>query len=134
MRGSRSKSRASPLMYWSPHTTYMCHMLLELPWSCSSAASKRMWPDKPAPENRQGLDGFWRWVLEALHAAAPDLFPGSGLPGDASGFEEAFSEVQIVRQSSYMYKISTVVFLVEPPLLPLDTAVAGMPVGSTDAL
>lgn len=38
-----------------------------------------------------GLDGFWRWVLEGLHTAAPDLFPAAGLPGDASGFEEAFS-------------------------------------------
>ena len=41
----------------------------------------------------QGLDGFWRWVLEALHRAAPDLVPAAGLPADASGFEEAFSEV-----------------------------------------
>jgi hypothetical protein len=42
----------------------------------------------------QGLDGFWRWVLEGLHAGAPDLFPVTGLPGDASGFEEAFSAVR----------------------------------------
>lgn len=41
----------------------------------------------------QGLDGFWKWVLEGLHAEAPDLFPAAGLPGDASGFEEAFSAV-----------------------------------------
>lgn len=44
----------------------------------------------------QGLDGFWRWVLEGLNTAAPDLFPAAGLPGDASGFEEAFSAVCLV--------------------------------------
>ena len=33
-------------------------------------------------------------MLEGLHAGAPDLFPGTGLPGEASGFEEAFSAVR----------------------------------------
>lgn len=50
---------------------------------------------KLAGNSLQGLDGFWRWVLDQLHAGAPDLFPGTGLPSDASGFEEAFSEVQL---------------------------------------
>ena len=49
---------------------------------------------RPLVRSLQGLDGFWRWVLEGLHAGAPDLFPGTGLPGEASGFEEAFSAVR----------------------------------------
>ena len=58
------------------------------PWLLFPACSEH-----PGACVLQGLDGFWRWVLEGLHAGAPDLFPGTGLPGDASGFEEAFSAV-----------------------------------------
>ena len=52
----------------------------------------------------QGLDGFWRWILEGLHASAPDLFPATGLPGDASGFEEAFSEVGCFKKRQHVLR------------------------------
>lgn len=42
----------------------------------------------------QGLDGFWRWVLAALHSAAPDLFPAADvLPPSQAGFQDALSLV-----------------------------------------